>query len=143
MPAFAPDRRHVRAIAAYCFAAFATGHSRFVGCEFMRGSLGVSCPATFARDFPLLGSIHRRKTALTGICHEGVSFVLQFWILTRTACPRVRPALAVHEICLKRPDSSISFCLENDRVGDVEPQKFLAVVSRLLATAYCKRATVP
>src|SRR5438445_11630081 len=109
MTAFASDRRHVRAIAAYCFATFTTGHSRFVGCEFVRGSLGVSCPATFARDFPLLGSIHRRKTALTGICHEGVSFVLQFWILTRTACPRVRPALAVHEICLKRADSSILF----------------------------------
>jgi len=36
-----------------------------------------------------------------------------------------------------------SFCLANDDVGDVESQKFLAVVSRLLATAYCKRATVP
>ena len=76
---FPSDRRHVRSIAAYRFATFTTGYSSFVGREFMRSSLGVSCPAAFARDFALLGRIHRRKTALTGVCHEGVSFGLQFW----------------------------------------------------------------
>jgi hypothetical protein len=68
--AFASDVRHVLAIATDGLATFAAGHSRFVRGELVRGAFCVRCAPAFARNFTLLGRIHRRKTALAGICHR-------------------------------------------------------------------------
>src|SRR6185369_10316511 len=68
--AFTSDVRHVLAIAADSFAPFAAGDARFVRGELVRGAFRVRCAPAFARNFTLLGRIHRRKTALAGICHS-------------------------------------------------------------------------
>jgi hypothetical protein len=73
-PAFAPDFRHMSAIAAYRFAAFTTCHAGFIGGKPVRGPFFVRRLAAFACDLFLPGGIHGGKTALTLtlalLCHR-------------------------------------------------------------------------
>jgi hypothetical protein len=59
------DHRHVLTITTHRLSALASSIARFIGIEFVRGSLCVRCLATLARDLALLRSIHRCETAIT------------------------------------------------------------------------------
>jgi hypothetical protein len=49
------------------FATFATGSPSFLRGEFVCFTLGVRSTSAFGGNFPLLGGIHRRKTAFAGL----------------------------------------------------------------------------
>jgi hypothetical protein len=50
-----------------CFPAFTTRGTSFLGGEFVSFTLGVCRTSTFGGNFPLLGGVHRSKTALAGL----------------------------------------------------------------------------
>jgi hypothetical protein len=58
------DHGHVVAIATHGLATLAACIARFIGIEFVRGALGVSGLAAFARDLALLAAIHRREATI-------------------------------------------------------------------------------